>query len=173
VSELPRIVPAQDAEGPRAVADAAPGSLIARLRARAQETQRARTLDLPVPGWGGELVLRFQPLDIAALEHLLSHRGAEATTSGINETVDAMVRACVAVLATDEGELVTLEDEAGPIRLENRLVVLLGLDADHVLTAREVVLRLFGGNAFALADYVDKLVTWMNDPDAYPTPGES
>jgi hypothetical protein len=74
----------------------------------------------------------------------------------------------------DNGDLVPVEDERGPVRLEHRLAVLLALaEPEPVLTAREVVLLLFNGNAFALGAFTDKLVTWMVDPDAEVDPGES
>src|SRR3954471_10250357 len=143
MSELPRIVPdtAFELEEATPSPTGAPGSIIERLRARAAASQRARTLDLAVPGYRGELLVRFQPLDVAAVEHFMS-RNMEARTAagGISETIDAMVRACVAVYAMDNGDLVPVEDERGPVRLEHRLAVLLALaEPEPVLTAREIV----------------------------------
>jgi hypothetical protein len=175
VSELPRIVAAEDAvERQFEVKDGAPGSLLARLRDHAREAQKGKTYDLPVPGFQGELVLRFAPLDIATVERLAAK--ASSTSSGVSETLDAMVRACVGVYGREaDGHLEPLEDEQGPVRIEHRLAVILGMTepGSDTLTAREVVLRLFGGNAFALSAYVEKLSEWMTDPDASERPGES
>jgi hypothetical protein len=160
---------------PIPVREEAPGSLLARLRERAAEVARERSIDLPVPGWRGELVLRFQPLDVPALERLIARRGTNVEAgSGLNEAIDAVTRACTGVYARDDDELVQLADIDGPVRLEHRLAVLLAMPMppDAELTAREVVLGLFGGNAFALGSYVDRLVSWMADPDATERPGE-
>ena len=44
--------------------DAAPGSVLAQLRARAEVQRQARTLDLPVGGaFGDELVIRYRVLE--------------------------------------------------------------------------------------------------------------
>jgi hypothetical protein len=150
--------------------DAAPGSLVERLRRRAQDVQRQRTFELPVPGWGGELVLRFKPLEIAQLERFLAR-----DASDVSANIEAMGVCCVAVLGRDGGRFVELADAEGPVRIEHRLGVLLGMPIppDATLTTREVVLMLFGGNAMALGAFVDRLVTWMTDPSAREAPGES
>lgn len=172
-----RVVPADaltTPEGIEALRDEPePGSLLDRLRSRAVEVQRDRTLDLDVPGWRGELVLRFRPLDVGQLERFVENRSAGRVT-GISESIDALATACVGVLGRDGDRLEELADERGPVRLEPRLGVLLGMPGvDESYTAREIVLALFGGNAFALGAFVDRLVEWMIDPDAAARPGES
>lgn len=154
--------------------DVTPGSLMDRLRSRAREVARERTLDLPVPGWRGELVLRFRPLDVGQLERFVEARSA-GRASGVSEAIDALATCCVGVLARDGDTLVPLADPAGPVLIEHRLGVLLGqpVPPEATLTVREVVLGLFGGNAFALGAYVDRMVEWMGDPDAAAQPGES
>ena len=152
---------------------AAPGSLLDRLRSRAAE-QGKRTLDLPVPGrWRGELVLRFRPLDVGQLERFVENRQA-GRVSGVSESIDALATCCVGVLGRDGDRLTELADERGPVRIEPRLAALLAMPgADDSFTAREVVLWLFDNNAFALGTYVDRMVEWMADPDASEPPGES
>jgi hypothetical protein len=173
MSEFPRIVPAGTTEDePVSVREESPNSLIARLRERTARQQEGRTLDVDVPGFGGELLLRFKPLDLTTLDHIFGNQSPKS--SGINETIEALTRSCVGVLARDGDELVQLSDAEGPVLLEDRLAVL--LDMPHPagpLTGREVVLALFGGNAFALGAFVDRVVTWMGDPDAVQTPGEA
>lgn len=154
--------------------DTVPGSLVDRLRSRAREVGRERSLDLPVPGWHGELVLRFRPLDVGQLERFVEARRT-GRASGVSEAIDALATCCVAVLGRDGGRLERLADAAGPVLIEHRLGVLLGMPIppEATLTVREVVLGLFGGNAFALGSYVDRMVEWMSDPDATERPGES
>ena len=178
-----RVVPAEtlaDADAIAGLADeapedrAAPGSLLDRLRSRAADVQRERTLDLSVPGWHGELVLRFRPLDVGQLERFVENRRA-GRPSGVSESIDALATCCVGVFGRDGGRLVELADDGGPLRIEHRLGVLLGqpVPPGATLTVREVVLGLFGGNAFALGTFVDRMVEWMSDPDASEPPGES
>lgn len=177
MSELPRIVRAGDREVMEqfSAPDEAPDSLITRLRTRAAEATKERTIDLPVPGWSGELVLRFRTMDVATLDRLLAQR-QEGKVSAVNESIDAMAQACIGVYGREDNGLTQLADVDGPVRLEHRLGVLLAMPnpTGETMTAREVVLALFGGNAFALGAYVDRLVEWMADPDtAGPPPGES
>lgn len=170
-----RVFPMSDDDAPTAELGT-PGSLVARLRSRAKEVQEERRLDLPVPGWRGDLVLRFRPLDITQLERVVD-RQAKGGTSYVSEGIDAMATCCVGVLGRDSlgVTLTALEDAEGPVRIEHRLGVLLGMPVppDAELSTREVVLMLFGGNAFALGSYLDRFVSWMIDPDATEPPGES
>jgi hypothetical protein len=100
-----RVVPADvlaDSEAMAALAEpederAAPGSLLERLRRRAEDVQRERRLDLPVPGWRGELVFRFRPLDVAGLERFVEARG-QRQVSGVSESIEVMATCCVGVL---------------------------------------------------------------------------
>jgi hypothetical protein len=178
-----RVTPADDLRDPDAIADladeptvelrAAPGSLLDRLRSRAADS-RARTLDVSVPGrWRGELVLRFRPLGVGQLERFVEGRRA-GQASGTSESIEVMATCCVGVYGRDGDRMEPLSDEDGPLRLEHRLGVLLGMAAPYgaTLTTREVVLWLFADNAFALGAVVDRLVEWAADPDAIEPPGE-
>lgn len=177
-----RVVPAEalaDAEAIKALgteefdAAPAPGSLLDRLRRRAVSVQRERRLELAVPGWQGELVLRFRPLDVAAIERFAQAREQRGGVSGVSESIEALATCCVAVLGRDGDRLTELADERGPVGVGPRLAVLLGHPgADETFSVREVVLWLFGGNGFALGAYVDRLVEWMADPDANEDAGK-
>jgi hypothetical protein len=153
---------------------AVPGSLLDRLRRQTAEAQRTRTHDMSVPGFHGDLLLRFRPLDVGQVERFVEAR-TQGRAGQISEGIDVMCTACVGVYARDGERLVELADASGPVRIEHRLGVLLGMviPPDVTLTAREVTLQLFGNNAFALGSFVDDLATWMADPDAEVKPGES
>ena len=160
-------------DDPPTVEMAPPGSLLDRLRSRAADS-RARTLDIDVPGrWRGELVLRFKPLGVGQLERFVE--GRRAGTSGTSESIEVMATCCVGVYGRDGARLEPLSDEDGPVRMEHRLGVLLGMAAPYgaTLTTREVVVWLFEDNAFALGAVVDRLVEWAADPEASEPPGES
>jgi hypothetical protein len=145
-----------------------PGAILDRLRRRAAQAREGRTLDKPVPGFEGLLILRFKPLDIGQLERFVANRRA-GRVSEISEGIDALATCCIAVLARDGERLTEL-----PAGLDNRLAVLLGMPIppDASLTAREVVLALFGGEAFALGRFVDEVVEWMSNLDTEPDSGE-
>lgn len=153
---------------------AVPGSLLDRLRSRAADVQRARTHDMPVPGFHGELILRFKPLDVGQVERFVESR-TQGRTGQISEGIDVMCTACVGVYARDGDAVIQLADADGPVRIEHRLGVLLGMviPVGVQLTAREVTLQLFGNNAFSLGSFIDDLATWMSDPDAEVEPGKS
>lgn len=181
-----RVVPADtlaDSEAIQALGtedfDGAPaqGSLLDRLRRRAVEVQRERRLDLAVPGWQGALMLRFRPMDVASVERFAEARERRGGVSGVSESIEALAACCVGVYGADPGspdEWTELADERGSTGVSWRLATLLGHpQADESFTVREVVLWLFGGNAFALGSYVDRLVGWMTDPDANEEPGKS
>lgn len=151
-----------------------PGSVVDRLRRRALAGQRERRLDLDVPGWRGELVLRFRPLDMGQAERFMQARSGRSS-SEVSEGVESMAQCCVGVFGRDGDRLEELGDEAGPVLLEHRLIVLLGLPIppDAKLSTREVVDALFFGNAIAIGEFIDRLVGWMRDPDAAESVGES
>lgn len=143
-----------------------PGALLDRLRLNAERARAGRTLDKPVPGFRGELLLRFKPLDIGQLERFVDARRA-GRVSEISEGIDAMATCCTGVLARDGDRLIEL-----PAGLDHRLAVLLGMPIppDATMTSREVTLMLFGGEAFALGKFVDELVEWMSDLDGNGQP---
>lgn len=165
-----RVVSDGDALTPPVATGEVPGALLDSLRRNAERRRETRTIDKPVPGFHGELILRFKPLDVGELERFAEARRA-GKVSEISEGIDAMATCCIGVFGRDGNHLIEL-----PARLDHRLAVLLGMPIppDATLTAREVVLNLFGGEAFALGKFVDELVEWMADADGTGQPmGES
>src|SRR4051812_18340676 len=76
-----------------------PGALLDRLRRSASRVRDGRTLDKPVPGFEGALLLRFKPLDIGQLERMIEMRNAAArgSASEISESIDALATCCIGV----------------------------------------------------------------------------
>jgi hypothetical protein len=175
-----RVVPAEVEAESEALAteSTVPGSLLDSLRQSAQATQRERLHDMEVPGWKGQLVLRFRPMDVGQLERYVERRNSNQNARAqIAESIDALTICCVGVFGRDDDRLIELRDEntGHLLRIEHGLAELLGWPSppDGRYTGREVALKLFGGNAFALGEFVDSLITWMRDPDAFTPPGES
>jgi hypothetical protein len=146
--------------------DAPPGSPLARLRQQAARQREQRTFDLAVGGaFGDQLVVRYGALPVSELERY-AELGDKLTNLSL--VIDAMVSSCRTVLY-DGSDL--------EVTLDHRLWTLLGwelppaIDAPDELLPREVIEALFGHNALALGEHVNRLVSWMQDADE--SPGEA
>jgi hypothetical protein len=163
------------------------GSLIDQLRIAAKEQQKSHTVDMPVGGaFGKRLMIRYQPLEPGAMDRYITRRGEIRERQEADPrlsipftelNMDLMAQACAAVVGADEqGEnKVVLEDSMGKLRLEHRLAVMLHLPmpAEIEMTAHDVIMALFGGNALAIVDHGDDLLAWLRDPTEQPNVGES
>jgi hypothetical protein len=133
------------------------GSLLARIKARRETLVADETLDLPIPTWGGDLVARYRVLDRKEIETLTTRNGKPTATADL----DFLIRSCVGIsMRDDEGELVALIDQTGPVRFDARLAGMLDIDA---MTARDVVQYLFRANAVAVGAHAQKIAEWMQD----------
>lgn len=164
----------------------AAGSLLDQLRSMAAEQEAKHTKDLLVGGFfRKQLWIRYKTLDPDDVDLFITRRSAlrdrmeedpRAKMPYTELNMDLMSRACVAVVgANSKGEdKEPLEDEFGKVKLEHRLMEILGMPVPPTgqLTAREVIIRLFGGNAMAVMDHSDELIGWMRDPAAQAQPGE-
>jgi hypothetical protein len=165
-----RVIPddgrATPPESPPVATEEVPGALLDRLRRDSARVRDGRTLDKPVPAFDGALILRFKPLDIGQLERFVESRRA-GKVSEISEGIDALATCCIGVIGIYDGTTVEL-----PALLDHRLAVLLNMPfpPGATLTAREVVINLFGGEAFALGKFVDEVVEWMTDLDGNGQP---
>ena len=147
----------------RPVDDAPPGSMLASLRAHAAAQRRQRTLDVPVGGDLGNLIVRYGYLGVDAMD-----RYGELVPGQIKQTsltIDMLVSACRTVLYRHDDQLQDLD-----VGLGGKLWGLLGWDlppgierAEDVPTP-DVVLALFGGNGMALVTHAERVITWMQDP---------
>jgi hypothetical protein len=151
----------REPDSPPVATEEVPGALLDRLRRQSSRIREGRTLDKPVPGFEGALILRFKPLEMGQLE-----RFAEAQrvgkSSGVSEGIEALATCCIGVYVRDGDRLTKLD--AG---LDHRLAELLGwpIPPDAMLTAREVVLTLFGGEALLIGNFVDEVTQWMTSLD--------
>lgn len=154
-----------------AATDVAPGSVLAQLQHAAAEQAQTRTLDLPVGGaFGPHLIARYRVLSVDELERFPQLAGKIAD---IYVAVEMMVTTCTTLLWRDDaGELTDLNVAYTPKLWELMGWPLpdgVGLDD---LTAREVVVKVFGGNGSSLAVHLERLATWLQSPGG-PAPGES
>jgi len=119
-------------------------SMVASLRARAALLRQARSVDLPIPGYGGELVGRYRAINLAKYNKV----GADGFTNPLTEwhlAADALATALLGIYGR--------EVEGGPLlpffndqvaRYDDDLVQALALEpTEH--TARGVLVALCGG----------------------------
>jgi hypothetical protein len=127
---------------------AAPGSVLAVLRARAKELREQQTVTLDVPGYDGYMACRFKAV---SLGRVFSKRNDATTAINPDWTMaaDTLGTAVLDVLMRDDPEGDTLypifKDQ--PARFDDDLVAALDLQPEG-RTARAVLVALCGGGAF-------------------------
>jgi hypothetical protein len=155
-----------------APADAAPGSLLARLRSQAVQQAEDRTVEAPIGGsFDPPIMAVYGVLPPEELERYAELAGG---TSNLELVLDMLVRTNRSLWTSDGERRVELRDDRGAVTYGHRLAELLGIPhpPDTELEPREVLLALFGRNGMALASHASQVVTWMQNPGG-ATPGES
>jgi hypothetical protein len=155
------------------VDDAAPGSVLARMRAQVAEQQRVRTLELPVGG-STTLVIRYRVLSArewdkyaVLLTPSAARAGEEAGQLPPMSVLNArmMAAACETVLWIDDetGERHDLEARLDS-SLARKLAFPLPAGVDYGdLGVLEVVDHLFA-TPVAVTAHAGELAQWMQDP---------
>lgn len=136
--------------------------LLARLRAMREVALADRTLDLPVPGYHGELVARFGPLPEVDWRRFVKQANTD-TSETVDAERDLLIKACREILVRhDDGTLGPIgSPDEPPVRFDERLGPLLGYEAT---TAREALLGLVGAPQAqaAVSTMAGALVTWLS-----------
>jgi len=161
--------------------EGAPGSILAQLQRAAAAQQEEQRIEIPVGGaFAGLLSIRYRPLNpdqmdryVAKRARIIDKGGELADISSTDSSMDLMAQACVCLIDRAGGELAA-EGEP-PCRLDARLARLLDLSFPEGFepTARDVILRLFGGNALAIDAHASRLLDWMRQPVEVPGLGEA
>ena len=150
--------------------DAPPGSVLARLRARAAVQRRDRTLDVPV--WDGALIARYHAPAMADTDRLVASAAtfdsAGATASMSRIAVDMMSTCCQTLLGVGEdGSVEDLEHQ-----YTGRLLELLELPFPPAVTSPEdvtvfeVIDILFAGNWLAVNTHAGRVMTWLQEDES-------
>jgi hypothetical protein len=160
------VTTAADNGAPAAEVEA--GSILARVRARAEKQRQARHLDLAVGGaFGDLLVIRYRALEVDELERYSELVGS---IGNVSLAIDLMVSTAQTVLWREDGE----ETDLG-VGLDMALWQgVLGWDLPpgvETLAPRDVVVGLFGGEGFRLGRHVGELMEWATEEQV--SPGES
>ncbi len=163
-------------EALRIVEPGAPSSLMEQLRLKRAEAAARTTVDLPVPGYVGELLARYRLLDPLVEGRQIGDRVVKQFEHEEERQfyafADTLIAACVGLfLRGPDGELEPLLGSSGePVGYDAELAKGLGLEAQ---TAREVLLAVFADNKVAVTEQAVRLNRWMADPSKGALLGEA
>lgn len=145
-------------------------SVLNRLRDKRRRLAADQTHDMPIPGYGGELVVRYRLLDPLVEGKEIGQRIQQQYPKAGQETemlhavnLDTIVNACVGFyVRREDGDLVLLDPDGtgGMDYGDPRLREFLDFDAE---SAREAVVLVFGGNRAAVNVHAAQLQKWMGD----------
>jgi len=133
-----------------------------RLRRRREAIGQKRTVDLPIPGYNGELVATYKLLSWEIIRSILRrmerNKGA-GDRRELNAQVETLVMACEEIRFRDPnngGQLKPLiEDET--VRYDAKLAEVLGFE---FVRPQHCLLETFG-NDFAVSVHHGELIEWM------------
>jgi hypothetical protein len=147
-----------------------PESHLERFRTLRAERVVEKHTDLEIPGYGGELVCRYNPISWDELKRIgekvekMKHPRRELLGQA-----DTLIAACEQFFVRVKGELEPLDpDDPVAIRYDDRLAKALGFDAKNsdgsAKTARQIVLETFGlavNPELAVTAQHNELAEWM------------
>jgi hypothetical protein len=145
-------------------------SILDLLKERRRDAATHTTTDIPVPGYGGALVVRYRLLDPLVEGKEIGERVA-SQFKGADEhaermfysLVDAMIVACVAIFAKVNDALVPLAGEGTSTTFEDTTDLAEMLGFPEPGTTRETVEAVFAGNRIAVSGHAQRLQLWMAD----------
>jgi hypothetical protein len=147
-------------------AQAAPtSSIIGQLAARRAALIAERApLDLEIPGYGGDLVVRYEFVPFERMGRIGKDLAKikDETAQFRFAAADTLIACCREIMVRVSDELVPLADEAGlshPVQFDEALSEILALDASR---ARDVVFAVFG-NDYAVLEQAAAVSDWLRD----------
>lgn len=151
-----------------------------RIREKVSRGEANATKDLDVPGYDGELAVRYKVLPFErAREIELAAARDPSDYRELRVMCDELIDACECVLwRGEDGQMHPLEDGAGRmVRYDARLAEGLGLDARE---AREVILGVFAKPKsvgrdrapYMVSAHFDTYLAWIRSARASGSPGE-
>ena len=154
---------------PEPVEAAAAGSVLDVIRERRAAKATDHVYDMPVPGYGGLLVVRCTPLAGSALTPLrLRLERSKDPARDFALAADILIAAAENVLARRKagGELEPLDPTGEPVAINERLAELLRVETT---SARDLVRELFSlapSPELAVGDAVGDYLAWAQGADA-------
>ena len=146
--------------------DAAPGSVLAQLRARAEVQRQTRTLELAVGGaFGDELVIRYGVLERREWDKYAVLLTPDAVTGNTELPPMSVLNARMMAAAC---ETVLYAGEDLGVRLDGRLAEMLGYPLLEGMTYDDLgvleVLDVLFASPMAVTSHAGELVRWMANP---------
>jgi hypothetical protein len=151
-----------------------------RIRERAAKGPANKTHDLDIPGFNGELSVRYKVLPFERARAIELERASDPSDwRELRVMMDEMIEACECILVSGEdGQMVPLAGEGGRlVRFDGRLAKGFGIDAEE---AREVVLGVFAfpqsvgrdRAPYMISQHFEKYLSWLNSARGSTQPGE-
>lgn len=137
-------------------------SMLGKLRQRREQLSQDREpLELPIPGYNGDLVAKYRVLPWQEIR--LAAEKADRDKSPLSELMaacDMLIKSCVGMYVQGNDGLEPIDaDAAAPVGYDARLAGLLGYEAE---TAREVIRRLFNNDLALAAHHADVAEWWQS-----------
>jgi hypothetical protein len=143
---------------------------LAKLRAQREEFAEDKTKDIDLPGYNGQIVIRYRRLDYEEIERIAKRvrkmREKRHPKASLYGQVDTLALACSDVLLRKDGVLEPMHHGFpallgdGPTRWDGLARVVLPDDAKQPETAREAVLAVIP-NPLAITPHHNELAIWM------------
>jgi hypothetical protein len=156
-------------EPEEAVEVAPAGSVLDVIRARRAAKAAEHEYDMPVPGYGGLLVIRCTPLRGEDLTRLrLRIERSKDPSRDFQLAADILIAVCDNVLArrTPAGELEPLDPTGEPVAMTERLAELLRVKAGSARDVVRAVFSLAPSPEMAVGDAVGDYLAWAQGADA-------
>ena len=154
-----------------AVVEIGHGTLMEQLRRKRAEAASHTTVDLAVPGYKGDIVARYQLIDVLVegkeIQERLQRQFEKDDDRMHFGMIDTLIAACTGLyFRNDEGQLEPIDpDGQGPAQYDHRLAAAFGYEAE---SARDALVKLFNGNNLAIRAHALRLSEWMADPSRPP-----
>jgi hypothetical protein len=138
-----------------------------RLRKAREEVQENTTIDLTIPGYGGELVARHRSVDFKEVRDWgreITKNYRDPDEQQMRAAVDVIARTCTGIYLRPNGdnELYPLDpDDSGvPCRFDERLSEFLGFTPESARST-DVVRGVFGDRQLLIVAYQAKISRWL------------
>lgn len=144
-------------------------SMMDALRAKHQALGASKSIDIPLPGYDGLLVVTYRVLDvkkeIGDINRRIRREFKQEMERILYSTIDVMARSCVAISTTRNGELWPLSASIGPdeppVCYDSRLAEFMGFVGAE--SARQVILAVFQNIETMVLAHGQELSAWMTD----------
>jgi hypothetical protein len=144
------------------------GSILDRVKQHRKELLDDTTITFLVPGYHGDLAVRYRAIPSEEVEKVVKNIGQKAKPNLV-VACDFLIRCCEAMLIRreDAGDAATMSERfeqlggSDPVRLGRRIAEVMGYDAN---TSQEAVLGLFSPNRnrdLAVGEHALSLINWM------------